>query len=376
VNSKRDPGGVGGPGEGGPTRAGSTRVRSTRANSLKLIVFAAVSVVLTTVVVATLLDLDTSPTNRYRAVFANASGLQSGDIVAIAGVEVGKVGAVSLRHDRAVVSFSVNADQQLTTTTTATVGFENLLGNRYLDLARGPSVGSPLPPGSTIPESRTSPGLDLTALFDGFQPLFSALTPSQINAFTASVIQVLQGESGTLSGLLSQTATLTANLADRGQLIDAVIDNLTPLLRSVAAHDSQLGALITGLRAFVDGLAADRGQIGAAISSVGSLTTHLSHILGQSQPALDKDIAGLAGASQVLAGDQGQIDRFLGYLTPFVRTLTKVSDSGNYLSVYVCNLSLAAVGSLQVSLVPGVTGTLDLPTGPVGNPAYHTENCA
>jgi len=342
----------------------------------KLVAFALVSVVLTTVVIATLLDLDTSSHRGFRAVFANASGLQAGDIVAIAGVQVGKVGSVTLDGDRAVVSFSVDDDQTLTTTTSATVGYENLLGDRYLMLDAGTTPGVPLPPGATIPESRTHPGLDLTALFDGFQPLFSALTPNEINALTASIIQVFQGESGTLSGLLSQTAALADNLADRGRVIDAVIDNLTPLLRSVSAHDSELSALITGLDHLVGGLASERGQLSAAISSVGQLTSHLSGILGASQPALDQDISGLAAATGVLAGDQGEIDGFLGHLSPFLETLTKVSDSGNYLRVYVCNLTLQVRGSFQVSLVPGVTGTVSVPTGPVGDQSDHTANCA
>jgi phospholipid/cholesterol/gamma-HCH transport system substrate-binding protein len=347
-----------------------------RGTVTKLIIFAMVSVVLTTVVIATLLDLDTSPKNAYKAVFANASGLQTGDIVAIAGVEIGKVNAVSLYHgDQALVAFTVNANQHVTTTSIASVGFQNLLGNRFLMISQGSQPGRPLPSGSTIPESLTNGGLNLTELFDGFQPLFSALTPNEVNQLTASIISVFQGQSSTLAGLLSQTASLTNNLADRGQVIDEVIDNLTPLLTSVSAHDKQLSSLITGLNGFVSGLSSDRGQINAAISSVGDLTQKLSGVLGRSQPALSQDISGLAVAAGALGKDQVQINGALEHLTPFISTLAKVSDSGNYLSVYVCNLTLQTQGTLNVTLVPGVTGTLNVPTGPVGNQSDHTANC-
>lgn len=342
----------------------------------KLIVFALVSVILTTVVVATLLDLDTSSTHSYHAMFDNASGLESGDIVAIAGVEVGKVNGVSLDHDIAKVSFSLDSAQHITTTTDAEVGFQNLLGNRYLMLLPGATAGTPLKSGATIPTSRTNAGLDLTALFNGFQPLFSALTPSEINQLTASIIAVFQGSSDTLAGLLKQTSTLTNNLADRGQIIDEVLDNLTPLLTQVSAHDQQLGSLITNFDSFVQGLANDRFQLGTAVSSVGTLTKNLSTVLGQAQPDLNADIKGLATATGKLGGDQTQIDSFLKYLSPFVSTLAKVSNSGNYLSVYVCNLTVQATGPLNVSLVPGVTGHITLPTGTVGDPKDHTSNCA
>ena len=346
-----------------------------RVTVVKLVVFAVVSVVFTSVVVTTLLDLNTSTTRGYRAVFTNANGLQAGDIVAVAGVEVGKVNAVALVHDRAVVSFSVNDAQRLTTTTDAIVGFENLLGNRYLMLSQAARPGRLLPGGATIPAARTSAGLDLTELFNGFQPLFAALTPRQVNQLTASIIQVFQGQSSTLAGLLDQTAALTTNLADRGQLIDQVIGNLTPLLHSVSGQDRKLSSLIDGLTGFVSGLAGQRGQLNAAIVGVGDLTTHLSQILGQAQPAINGDIRGLSAASAVLARNQATLRATLRNLTPFLATLAKVTDSGNYLSVYICDLTIHTSGAVRVSLVPGVTGTLQLPTGPVGNPADHTGTC-
>lgn len=346
-----------------------------RGTVIKLVAFAVVSVVATTVVIATLLDLQTSSTRSYTAVFRDASGLQSGDTVAIAGVQVGRVNGVSLRHDLARVSFTVDSNQQLTTTTAAQVGFQNLIGNRFLMLTPGTKAGRPLPSGSTIPDSRTSAGLDLTALFNGFQPLFSALTPSDVNQLTASIIAIFQGQSGTISELLQQTATLTNNLADRGEVITSVIDNLTPLLNAVTAHDTQLGNLIDGFDSLVRGLAGDRGQISTAIVSVGHLTGRLSNLLAQSQPALDQDISGLSKAAHYLSGDQTQIDAVINHLTPFLTTLNKVSNSGNYLSVYVCNLTLETVGSLNVSLVPGVTAKLAVPTGQVGSSDDHTANC-
>ena len=37
-------------------------------------------------------------------------------------------------------------------------------------------------------------------LFNGFQPLFTALTPQDVNAFACEIIKVLQGEGGTWTG--------------------------------------------------------------------------------------------------------------------------------------------------------------------------------
>src|SRR5688572_31241794 len=43
----------------------------------------------------------------YQAEFAEAAGLQEDDLVTVAGVEVGRVGAVELAGDRVLVTFTV-----------------------------------------------------------------------------------------------------------------------------------------------------------------------------------------------------------------------------------------------------------------------------
>ena len=52
--------------------------------------------------------------------------------------------------------------------------------------------------------SRTQPALDLTVLFNGFKPLFAALSPADINKLSAEVISVFQGEGGNLNALLPE----------------------------------------------------------------------------------------------------------------------------------------------------------------------------
>ena len=51
-------------------------------------------------------------------------------------------------------------------------------------------------------------------LFNGFKPLFQALSPADLNKLSYEIIQVFQGEGGTLEGLLAHTASVTQTLAD------------------------------------------------------------------------------------------------------------------------------------------------------------------
>lgn len=348
---------------------------------LKLVAFAAVSALITTVVAESLLDLHVQPTNGYRAQFVNVAGLQSGDTVRVAGVEVGKVSHVGLQGDQALVSFSVDSDQRLTTTTRAEIHYENVVGQRFLAIVPGAAGGGALRSGATIPLDRTQPGLDLTEVFNGFQPLFAALTPDEVNRLTGSIIQVFQGESGTVNDLVSQTAVLTDNLAQRQQVIDQVLTNLSGLVDSVAGHNQQLGELIDQFSSFVNGLAGERSEIASTINGLGGLTSGLNNQLTQSQPALNQDISQLASVAQSLAANQQSLDSAITAFPGFLTTLDKVSSTGSYLNVYICNLSITTQGSPDISLIPGVSAPqpgdpLTLPTGStIGDPSDHTVNC-
>src|SRR6478735_5441907 len=69
----------------------------------------------------------------YFAVFTNVSGLRDGDIVRIAGVEVGKVQKISVNRDSTVqVEFSADDSLVLTEGSRAVIRYDDLIGNRFL----------------------------------------------------------------------------------------------------------------------------------------------------------------------------------------------------------------------------------------------------
>lgn len=344
---------------------------------MRLAVFVAFSVALSTLVFTTLIDYRGRATHTYHAVFATASGLTAGDIVRIAGVDVGRVGGAVLRGDHAYVTFDVATDQPVTTTTKAVIRYQNLLGQRYLALVGSPGSGQPLRPGSTIPESRTAPALDLTTLLDGFRPLFAALTPAQVNQLATSLVQVLQGEGATVGQFLSQSAQLTANLADRDQAIDAVVDNLGAFVQTVAARDQQLGTTVDALAALTSGLAAERTSIGDSLQGVDDLAASLGGLLQSTRPDLDRDVAGLQQVAQTLAANSGRLAATLQSGPGLFGSLARVADNGSWLNIYICNLTVNVRGSVTIpaGVLAPVPLPLDLPNGAVGSPSDESPVC-
>jgi phospholipid/cholesterol/gamma-HCH transport system substrate-binding protein len=180
--------------------------RSLRPTLVKLGIFAVVMTMLTASLFFIFGQYQTGSTKDYSAVFADASRLKTGQSVRVAGMRVGTVNSVKLQQDKTVlVTFDADPGVRLTTGTRAAVRYLNLVGDRYLELIDGPG-DTVLPTGSQIPKERTQSALNLDLLLGGLKPVIRGLNPQDVNALSASLIQLFQGQGGTLQSLFSNTS--------------------------------------------------------------------------------------------------------------------------------------------------------------------------
>ena len=259
----------------------------SRSTLIKFTIFGLVMALLTVFLFVVFNETRTGSTNGYSAVFADASRLEAGDTVRIAGIRVGTVGDVSLQPDRKVlVKFDTDRNIKLTDGTKAAIRYLNLVGDRYMELVDSPGSTRILPAGAQIPLDRTAPALDLDLLLGGLKPVIQGLNPQDVNALTTSLVQILQGQGGTLESLFSKTSSFTNSLADNNQVIEQLIEDLKNTLDTLSKDGDEFGGAIDRLDQLVKGLAADRDPIGTAIESLDNGTTSLADLLGRGrQPA-------------------------------------------------------------------------------------------
>jgi phospholipid/cholesterol/gamma-HCH transport system substrate-binding protein len=191
--------------------------------------------------------------------------------------------------------------------------------------------------GSTIPVSRTTPALDLTVLFNGFKPLFAALSPADVNKLSYELIQVFQGEGGTLENLLDSTASVTNTLASRDRLVSDLIDNLNRTLTTVGDRDEQLSSLLIQLRKFVGGLKGDREAILGSLDSISDLAVQTSDLVTGIRPGLTKDIKGLRSVAGNLVRNRAEIDRALNVLPIKLTKVGRTAIYGSWFNFYLCD---------------------------------------
>lgn len=318
--------------------------RQHRRNAVKLGVFATVMLLVLVALAVVFSQVTFTSTDGYHATFTDASGMTAGSKVRIAGVPVGSVKGVRVGKDNlARVDFDVESKYRLLHSTRAAIRYENLVGDRYLELMEGPGSPARLAPGSTISRQQTAPALDLDQLLGGFKPLLRGLDPGQTNALTAALVQVFQGQGQTLVSLLSSTGEFTKTLADRDKVIGEVIENLNTVLQTVAARGEQFSTTIDQLQQLISGLAGQRDPIGAAIPRIADATGGLARLLSGSRPDVAADVDQL-GRTAAQLNSNDTLPWVLENLPEAYRKLTRIGSYGSFLQLYICGTKAKFIG--------------------------------
>jgi phospholipid/cholesterol/gamma-HCH transport system substrate-binding protein len=339
-------------------------VRGVVAPLVKLGIFALVTVLSVLLLLTTIQNQFFASTETYKADFTDASGLIPGSDVRIAGVRVGEVSEVSVvNRSVAQVSFTVDEDRKLPTGARFAIKYQNLVGQRYLEIQRGNGpMNQYLAPGAIVPVTMTDPPLNLTTVFNGFKPLFQALNPDDVNRLSFEIIQVLQGEGGSINQLLANTASLTSTIADRDAVIGDVINNLNLTLDTVNARDDKLSGLIVSLQQLVTGLAQDRVAIGSSLQPIADLTQVTAGFLAQARPPLADDIVKLGQESDILNRNRGLVENALRNIPQKANNFGRAGSYGSWFNFYLCsagltvNLAPLPVPPISLSLPPAVLG--------------------
>jgi phospholipid/cholesterol/gamma-HCH transport system substrate-binding protein len=310
---------------------------------IKFTAFALIMAMLTVFLFVVFSQTRTGATKGYSAVFADASRLETGDTVRVAGIRVGTVQDVSLQADRKVlVKFDTDRNIVLTTGTNAAIRYLNLVGDRYLELIDTPGSTKILPAGAQLPVDRTAPALDLDLLLGGLKPVIQGLNPQDVNALSASLVQILQGQGGTLESLFSKSSSFTNALADNNQVIEQLINDLRTVLDTLAKDGDEFSGAIDKLDQLIKGFSADRDPIGTAIESLDNGTASLADLLGRARQPLAGTIDSLSRLAPLVDSDKDRLDATIQRLPEIYRKLARVGSYGAFFPYYICGISFRA----------------------------------
>jgi phospholipid/cholesterol/gamma-HCH transport system substrate-binding protein len=332
--------------------------------AIKLGAFSLVLLLFTAIIIVVFGQMRFSRTTGYSAIFSNVSGLRPGEFVRASGVEVGKVSDLQLIDGghQVKVNFKVDRSLPLFDTSTASVRYLNLIGDRYLELKRGDG-NRRLPAGGSIPIERTEPALDLDALVGGFRPLFRALDPAKVNNIAQSIITIFQGQGGTISDILDQTASLTSTLADRDQAIGEVIRNLNTVLTTTVKHQKQFDETIQNFEVLITGLKNRADPLAQSTANISNAAGTLTDLLADNRPLLQNTISQLEVVQQPLVDQRDELNDILVKVPNALKIIGRAGGVyGDFFNFYACDIALKLNG-LQPG---GPVRTVKITTQPSG----------
>ena len=200
--------------------------------------------------------------------FADSAGLNTGDKVRIAGVNVGTVEGIKIAGDRVLMRFSLGGNP-VGTESRLSIRTDTLLGKRSLDVE--PRGSRMLRPGGTLPIGQTSTPYQI---YDAFADLTKAATgwnldtvKESLNALSQTLDQTSPHLGAALDGvakfsdtigkrdaavkhLLAQANQVAGVLGDRSQQVDRLVVNANMLLAAFNQRGQAIDALLANVTAF------------------------------------------------------------------------------------------------------------------------------
>lgn len=333
---------------------------SHRSMVIKVSIFAAAMLLVSAALVVVFGQFRFGPEATYHATFIDASRLKAGQKVRIAGVPVGSVQGIKLNRDNTIdVKFGVDKRYQLYSSTRAVVRYENLVGDRYMEITSGPGELRKLPPGGTINAQHTQPALDLDALLGGLKPVLKGLDAGKVNTITSAVIELLQGQGGALSNALADTSAFSTALGQRDQLIGDAITNLNTVLGTIDAKSAQFSASVDQLQQLITALAKNKDVIAGALPPLASTTTDLTQLLRTSRRPLQGILENTRPLATELDDRKAEVANDIEQLGEDYLRLAALGAYGSFFNIYFCSVTIKINGPAGSDILIPFGGQVD-----------------
>ncbi len=331
-----------------------------RSMMIKVSIFTVAMLLVSAGLVVVFGDFRFGPQSTYHATFTDVSRLKAGQKVRIAGVPVGAVSGMKLNQDNTIdVAFELDKRYTLYSSTRAAVRYENLVGDRYLEITSGPGELRKLPPGGTINAQHTQPALDLDALLGGLRPVLKGLDADKVNTISSAVIELLQGQGGALSNVLADTSAFSSALGQRDQLIGDVINNLNTVLKTVDQRSAQFSTSVDQLQQLISGLAKNKDDIAGAIPPLASTTTDLTELLKNSRRPLQGILENTRPLATELDNRKAEVNNDVEQLGEDYLRLAALGAYGSFFNIYFCSVTIKINGPAGSDILLPLGGPVD-----------------
>ena len=213
------------------------------------------------------------------ASFKTAQELKKGDLVKMAGVEVGRVEEISLEGNRAKVTMKIKAKYEIKTDSKAVIKFAGLMGQNFVSIEGGTDAGRKALPGFSL-ETLEQPDLStlmvkLENVASGVEGLTKSFSMDSISTLLGPLTDFIKQNSGPLTAMIGNMRTASDNIAQGkgtvGKLINddafytaayGAVTNFQAASADIKGLMTQTEGMIGQARVIIDQINSGQGTLG------------------------------------------------------------------------------------------------------------------
>ncbi|MDV3136123.1 MCE family protein [Mycobacterium sp. 29Ha] len=273
---------------------------------------------------------------QYRAIFAEAGGLALGNDVTVAGMKVGAVSDISLRHGEVVVGFTVAGTVRLGSETTAHIATGSVLGQRMVVLR--PAGRDPMRHTDEIPLSRTSSPYSLTEAMDELTTNAEGLDTASLNQSLDALSDAIDRISPQLTPTFDGLTRLSRTLNERNESMRDLLKHAGNVSEILADRSQQVDTLILDTNDLLAVLVQRRNEIATLLANTTAVARQLSGLVADHEQELGPTLDRLNSVAAMLQQNRDNIAKALPGFAKYQLTLGETVANGPYYNAFVPNL--------------------------------------
>lgn len=315
-------------------------IRFREKNPVPIAIISIVTLVVLTLVSFTIGKFPIIAGTTYYAEFAEAGGLQDGDVVRVAGVQSGVVKDIELDGAKVIVTFGLR-NATLTDRSTAAIKTQTLLGKRYLAIA--PKGVNAMPSGATIPIARTTAPYSVTTGVEDVTRRLGEIDTKRLALGMDTFADTFRGvKPDDITGALDGLTTVSETLNSRDEALVGLLGNANGVTTILRDRSQQLTQLMTDGNQLLGELERRRGVIRDLLHHAVDLADQVSGTIEDNEHQIGPVLDRVNKLIDTLRDNEGNLTRTIKALGPYAQGLGDAIASGPFFQAKVENLTAGA----------------------------------
>ena len=273
-------------------------------------------------------------TPTYYAEFADTGGINPGDKVEIAGVDVGLVRSLAIRGNTVAVGFTL-AGRTIGSQSRVAIRTDTILGRKNMQIEpRGPE---PLRPNGFLPSSQTATPYQV---YDAFVDATKAAAGWDIETTKRSLKVLSETFDQTaphLSAALDGVKAFSNTIGQRGEQLKQLLANASKIARVLGERSGQFNGLLVNANTLLTAFKQRSQALSILLSNVSDVSAQVSSLIKEN-PNLNHLLEQLSTVSDELVKRKKELADVLVLLSRYTASLAEAVGSGPYFKAIVANL--------------------------------------